>query len=306
MSTPRTIVEYLEQLRAALRGADPALIQDALYDAEEHLRAELADQPDRDEATMLEHVVGSYGAPDEVADIYRDQEIKIQRAIRTPPPPPRRSLIGRFFGVAADPHTYGALFYMLLALATGIFYFTWAVTGVSLSAGFSVLIIGIPFVVLFLGSVRALSLLEGRIVEVMLGVRMPRRPPYPVQQGLSLMKRIGAMFIDGRTWGTLFYMLLMLPLGIAYFTFTVTLLSISVAFIGAPLTMLIRPDWLDGLYVNHQISVDWGFGTHVPGWGDWIAMCLVGILLLFATLHAVRALGRMHGQIAKHLLVRGS
>ena len=82
---PRTIREYLDQLRIELRGADPAMIQDALYDAEEHLRAELAEQPDRDEATMLEHVVGSYGAPDEVADIYRDQEIRIQRAIRPPP-----------------------------------------------------------------------------------------------------------------------------------------------------------------------------------------------------------------------------
>lgn len=44
MNTPRTIAEYLEQLRAALAGADPALIQDALYDAEEHLRAELQDR----------------------------------------------------------------------------------------------------------------------------------------------------------------------------------------------------------------------------------------------------------------------
>ena len=69
MNAPRTINEYLDQLRSALRGADPALVQDALYDAEEHLRAELAEQPGRDEAAMLDHVVGSYGAPDEVADI---------------------------------------------------------------------------------------------------------------------------------------------------------------------------------------------------------------------------------------------
>jgi uncharacterized membrane protein len=173
MNAPRTINEYLKQLRAALRGADPALIQDALYDAEEHLRAELAEQPGRDEAAMLDHVVGSYGAPDEVADIYRDQEIKIQRAIRPPPPPKHHSVLGRFFGVAADPHTYGALFYLLLSLVTGIFYFTWAVTGLSLSAGLLILIIGIPFFLLFLGSVRGLSLLEGRIVETMLGVRTP-------------------------------------------------------------------------------------------------------------------------------------
>ena len=28
-----------------------------------------------------------------------------------------------------DPRTYGALLYMLLSLVTGIFYFTWTVTG---------------------------------------------------------------------------------------------------------------------------------------------------------------------------------
>jgi len=298
MNAPRTINEYLEQLRAALRGADPALVQDALYDAEEHLRAELADQPGRDEADMLEHVVGSYGAPDEVADIYRDQEIKIQRAIRPPPPPQRHSVLGRFFGVAADPHTYGALFYLLLALATGIFYFTWAVTGVSLSGGLSVLIIGIPFIVLFLGSVRGLSLLEGRIVETMLGVRMPRRPPYPAQQGLPLLKRIGAMFTDGRTWTTLFYMLLMLPLGIIYFTITVTLLSLSLGLIGSPFAKAFG--W-------NVINMDFdGFSYYGPGWFGTIGLCLAGIVLLFASLHLVRGIGRLHGQIAKHLLVPSS
>jgi uncharacterized membrane protein len=298
MNAPHTINEYLEQLRAALRGADPALVQDALYDAEEHLRAELAERPGRDEAAMLEHVVGSYGAPDEVADIYRDQEIKIQRAIRPPPPPQRHSVLGRFFGVAADPHTYGALFYLLLALATGIFYFTWAVTGVSLSGGLSVLIIGIPFIVLFLGSVRGLSLLEGRIVETMLGVRMPRRPPYPAQQGLPLLKRIGAMFTDGRTWTTLFYMLLMLPLGIIYFTITVTLLSVSLSFIGSPFVKAFG--W-------NVINMDFdGFSYYGPGWFGTIALCLAGIVLLFASLHLVRGIGRLHGQIAKHLLVPNS
>ena len=302
MNAPRSIAEYLEQLRTALRGADPALIQDALYDAEEHLRAELAEQPERGEAAMLEHVVSSYGAPDEVAEIYRDQEIKIQRAIRPPPLPPRRSLAGRFFGVAADPRTYAALFYMLLSLATGIFYFTWAVTGLSLSLSLSVLIIGLPFVVLFFGSVRVLSLVEGRIVEAMLGMRMPRRPVYPTT-GVSLMQRIGRMFTDVHTWTTLCYMWLMLPLGIVYFTLAVTLLSVSVAFIAAPLLMAFHSDWLPGLYVNRQVIVDWGFGAHTPGWGDAIGMCVIGIVLLFATMHLARALGRLHGNIAKHMLV---
>lgn len=296
MNTPRTIAEYLEQLRAALRGADPALIQDALYDAEEHLRAELQEHPGMSQEEMLAKVVGSYGSPEEVAEIYRDQEIKIQRALRPPQPPKRHSLAGRFFGVAADPRTWGAMFYMLLALATGIFYFTWVVTGVSLSAGLSVLIVGIPFIVLFFGTVRALSLVEGRLVETMLGVRMPRRPPYPVA-GRSLMSRIGAMFTDARTWSTMLYMILMLPLGIVYFTITVTLLSVSVGFIGAPLA------WTFGDFDHSEVTINWGSGAHVPGLGDALVLFVAGVLLLFAMLHLVRALGRMHGLIAKHLLV---
>ncbi|MEP7184334.1 MAG: sensor domain-containing protein [Rhodanobacter sp.] len=302
MNAPHSIANYLDQLRTALHGADPALIQDALYDAEEHLRAELAEKPGRDEATMLKEVAGSYGAPEEVAEIYRDQEIRIERTIRPPPQPPRQSLAGRFFGVAADPRTYAALFYMLLALATGIFYFTWAVTGLALSAGLSILIVGLPFIVLFFGSVRVLSLVEGRIVEAMLGMRMPRRPLYPTQ-GLTLMQRIGHMFTDVHTWTTLGYMCLMLPLGIAYFTLAVSLLSVSLALIVAPLAFLLDGHLLSGVYVNHQVMVDWGFGAHTPTWGDSIAMGVIGIALLFTTLHLARGIGHIHGLIAKHMLV---
>src|SRR5690606_32427990 len=98
---PSSIPEYLAQLRAALAGADPALVQDALYGAEEYLRSELAEQPGRSEAEVIASVAGSYGAPEEVADIYRDTEAAVQTALRAPAPPPRRSLAGRFFGVAA-------------------------------------------------------------------------------------------------------------------------------------------------------------------------------------------------------------
>ncbi|HEU4662834.1 MAG TPA: hypothetical protein VFS55_02255, partial [Dokdonella sp.] len=140
MSTPRTIRQYLDQLRAALGGADPALIQDALYDAEDHLRSELAENPGKSEAEVLAKIATTYGAPDEVAGIYVDKEVQVQQALRSPPPPPRKTAMGRFFGVAADPRAYAALFYMLLSLATGIFYFTWAVTGLSLSFGLSILI----------------------------------------------------------------------------------------------------------------------------------------------------------------------
>jgi uncharacterized membrane protein len=290
-STPRTIGEYLKQLRAALRGADKAMIQDALYDAEEHLRAELAARGDGDEAAMLAEVVGSYGAPDEVAEIYRDQEVTVQRAMRTPPPPPRATALGRFFGVVADARTYGALFYMVLSLANGIFYFTWAAAGIGMSLGFSVLIIGIPFVILFVGTIRVLSLVEGRIVEAMLGMRMPRRPVTSHRE-LPLLKRIGAMFTDARTWSTLLYMLLMLPLGVAYFVIAVVGVTTSLALVLGPLARLLLGS-----------DIQFYFGGQSPLWA-YPLISLFGVLLLIVTLHVARGVGRLHAHIARHFLVR--
>ena len=297
---PTSIPAYLAQLRAALAGADPALVQDALYDAEEYLRSELAENPGRSEAEVIASVAGSYGAPEEVADIYRDTEATVQTALRAPPPPRPRSTLGRFFGVAADPRTYGAMFYAMLALATGIFYFTWVVAGISLSAGLSVIIIGIPFVILFIGSVRLLSLVEGRIVEVMLGERMPRRPVY-ADRDRPVLTRIGAMFTDPRTWSTLLYMLAMLPLGILYFTIAVALLSASLALVIAP------PLAMFGAFDGWTLSGGW-FGYWEPsttlGWWELPLVFACGVVLLFATLHLLRGIGRMHGAIAKQLLVK--
>lgn len=305
MTTPQTIKEYLAQLRTALAGADPAMIQDALYDAEEHLRSELAENPGMSEAELLAKISTSYGAPDEVAEIYRTTEKTVARALRTPPPRPRRSVFGRFFGVLADPHTYGALFYMLLSLATGIFYFTWAVTGLSMSAGFAILIFGAPFFLLFMASVRGLSLIESRIVEGMLGVRMPRRPPY-TGSGRPWLQRIATMLTDPRTWATLLYMLLMLPLGIAYFTIVVALSSVSLALLFTPIAMAFDFFGFGRDFVDGDVTINWGFGAHIPGWGDAIAMFVVGFFLLFATLHLVRGIGRLHGAFAKHLLVKSA
>ena len=303
---PTSIPDYLDRLRRALAGADPALVQDALYDAEEYLRSELAEHPGKTEAEVIAAVAGSYGAPDEVADIYRDTEITVQTALRAPPPPPRRSSLGRFFGIAAEPRTYAALFYMLLSLATGIFYFTWVVTGVSLSAGLSVLIIGIPFLILYFGSVRVLSLVEGRLVEVMLGERMPRRPLYS-SRGEPLLQRIKELFTDPRTWSTQLYFLLMLPLGIVYFTVAVTLLSVSIAFIATPLLVWFGDVTTDTQLGGWQIlNIDGNdIGTSLQLW-ELPFLLIAGVLLLFVTLHIARGVGVLHSQLAKHLLVKAA
>ncbi|MCH8895280.1 MAG: sensor domain-containing protein [Proteobacteria bacterium] len=299
MSAPRSIDAYLEQLRQALHGQDAAVIQDALYDAEEYLRAEVAGQGSRPEAEVLEAIASSYGAPDEVAEAYIDTEIKVQAALATPTFRKPKSPAGRLFGIFMDPRAYSSLFYLVISMATGIFYFTFAVTGLSLSAGFMILIIGIPFFLLFLATSRVLSLVEGRIIESFLGVRMPRRPTYDTSEG-GIIERIKLMLKDARTWTTLLYMLLMLPMGIFYFTYAVVGLVLSLTFIAAPAVYLLDYQGLINIDVTAgNIPELFLVG---PGWLTLFYSAL-GIGMLILVMHGAKGLGTMHGRIAKTLLV---
>jgi uncharacterized membrane protein len=296
MSLPTSIAEYLDQLRRELAGSDPALLQDALYDAEEYLRSELAAHPREGEEALLARIASSYGRPAEVADIYRDTEVTVSRALRSPPPTPRESALGRFFGVVSDPRAYAALLYMLLSLLTGVFYFTWAVTGLSLSLGLSLTIIGVAFFIVFMATVRVLSLVEGRIVEVMLGERMPRRPAYPAPS-TGILERIGQLFTDPRTWSTLLYQALMLPLGIVYFSVAATLLALGLTLAGAPLVAMVSAGHL---MIGPVTGAELG-ALSIPAFA---ALSAIGVLLLFVTLHLARGVAYVHGAIAKHLLVK--
>jgi len=313
-STPTSIAAYLQALRQALHGADPALIQDALYDAEQHLRAELAARSELDEAVAIAQIVNSYGAPDEVATAYRETESRVQAAMAMPRAPkagtpssavggaPPVGVLRRFFGVYGDVRSWTALFYCLLALFTGIFYFSFVTIGLSLSLGLSILIIGVPFFVAFIGSSRLLALVEGRIVEAMTGERMPRRPVSPLPES-SLLQRIGAMLKDWRTWSTLAYEALMLPLGLVYFSVTVTALAIGLALMLAALAGGLR---LLGFEIPGDTHIELG-GLLSDEAANHPLMLLLyavsGLVWLTLTMHMVRGIARLHGMLAKRMLV---
>lgn len=299
---PRSIDEYLRRLRECLAGEDPALVQDALYDAEEYLRAEIAAHPERSEADVLELIASTYGAPDEVAAAYRDTEAKLKAALQPPPAHTiaPQSALQRFFGVFSDPRAYTSLFYMLLSLATGIIYFTFTVTGVAVSAGLAILIIGVPFFLAFIGISRVISLGEGRLLEAITGERMPRRPVHPGPPR-GWLARIGDMLSDARTWTTLLYLVLMLPLGIVYFTTAITGLSVGLSFVLAPFAAAAQrfgwaEDWFGGATI--RLEPPWIgslFGS--------VFLLVLGVLILTLLMHLARGVGRVHARVAKALLV---
>jgi hypothetical protein len=184
---------------------------------------------------------------------------------------------------------------MLLSLATGIAYFVIAVTGISLSLGLAVLVIGIPFFLAFVGVVRVISLGEGRLIEAMTGERMPRRPVHPGPK-MGLWASIGAMLKDSRTWTTLAYFVLMLPLGIIYFVIAIVGLSVGLACIAAPLVAILESfGWVDARLTMEPAWLAATLPLAVLG--------VLGVVILTTLLHTARGIGRVHARIAKRLLV---
>lgn len=293
---PTTVRAYLAELRRALDGASPGLISDALADAEEHFQGEIAANPQKTEPEILATVIETYGTPQEIAEEYRSMEAAIAGPFPKPEPKPDHH--HGFFGIIGDPRAYGALMYMLLALVTGTFYFVWAVVGLSLTIPFFIFIFGIPFALLFIGSVRILAHVEGRMVEGLLGVRMPRRLPAQGGAGAGIWSRVGAALADVRTWSSLFYLVLMLPLGVIYFTLAVVGIAVTASLIGVSV-------W--GLVSGHAyIQV-----SDVPWLQHWVhtapglvVLLIIGICLIFVVLHMARGIGWLHGRVAEALLVR--
>jgi Putative sensor len=289
-----TIDEYLEALKNEMQGGDSALLQDALADAREHLSTALAvareKDPELKESDALKTIVEEYGTPEETASAYKEVERRTSPSLKQAAKP--QSWAVRFFGVYADARAWGALLYMLIAFITGIFYFTWAVTGISVSLSFAIFIFGLPFALLFLLSVRGLALLEGRLVEALLGVRMPRRPLFS-HQGMKWFDRLKALLTDKATWLMLVYMFTQFVLGTVYFVMIVTVLSISLSFIAIPFLQEILGQ---GAFIINDVS------HTLPLW-TYPLFVLTGFLLWTIFMHIARGIGQLHGRFAKWMLV---
>ncbi|MCP4685630.1 MAG: hypothetical protein GY867_09310 [bacterium] len=291
------IEQYLNQLKHEMAGCDPATVQDALSDAEIHLNSAFESarkaQPETAEALLLQGVIEKYGSPEEVASAYRDIEARVVPTLARSSEPDIRPLSSRFLAVTYDPRAWGSLLYLLLAMPLGIVYFTWAATGLYLSVGLAVLIIGILFFGFFLLSVRGIALVEGRIVEALLGIRMPRRPIFS-DHSLSWWERLKVLVKERTTWTSLLYMLLMMPLGMIYFTVVIFGFALSISCIGRPILQYAfdRPF----LEVEH-----WNWY-----WSDGMMPLVViaGFVIWILVLHLAKLLGRLHGSMAKAMLVK--
>ncbi len=292
----KSIDEFLSVLKRELKGNDRALIQDALSDAEEHIRTALENimntKQEITEEEALSQAIESYGDPSEIAADYKKLDEYLTPMLAPSDKVDRRPWWKKFLLIIADPRAWGASLYMLISILTGIIYHTWAVCGLSVSLPLLIFIIGLPLAGFFLLSVRGIALLEGRIVEALLGMRMPRKPMF-MSKDKGWWGKFKALVSSGITWKALVYMLLQMPLGIFYFTLIITLFAVSLSFIAAPILELV-------FHLPMEINGTDAY-TH-----KWLLPLLpvAGALLLLSTLHLAKLIGTLHGMFAKLMLVK--
>jgi hypothetical protein len=126
---------------------------------------------------------------------------------------------------------------------------------------------------------------------------MPRRlAATPTDE--NIWTRIKDAVSDIRTWSSMLYLLLMLPLGIAYFVIALVGIVVPMALIGGSIMGL-----LTGRSHIQISDVPWLDHIFHTAPGLLLAIAL-GVLLLFFTLHIAKAVGWLHGRVAELLLVR--
>ena len=341
MNPDQQLLRYLAELQAAMTGLDAATIHDALVDAENHLRAALRS------GVSIDQAINDYGSPQEVARAYFDEE---QQAGATPVPAGHRagaarptsdsqetpSVLGRFrqiplIKIWADPRAWGATLYFLvpgflLALAS----FIWVVTLGSLSIALTPVLIGIPLFIFLMGSVRVISLFQGKLVEMMIGIRMPHRMQpvvIPVLRGsgaeLSFWRRIRFWLTDVRSWLSLAYLLGNFFVIVILFSLFMTLAAVALSLTLAPLWELapkelaMIPQVSEGLVIRiapfewiivhldtnlpvnirifgQQLSPDANGVMHLPGIPA-AGFSLIGIALATGTLWLAKGTGYVYG-----------
>lgn len=345
MDAREQVMRYVASLEAELAGCDPALRHDAVIDAETHLRSAI------DGGVPAEGAIADFGTPQEIARAYIEHDSEAYGwRVHAPAParpaaraasggpsggPPggpaspvtpvrpapqmpsqRPSLASRIpvVGIWLDPRAWGALIYFgAVGFVLSLGYFVWSVTMGALVLGMAPLIVGVPLLVLLLGSARALCLFEGKVVEALLGVRMPRRvQPVEGADSVGFWQRILCWLRDVRSWLSLAYLLGNFFISVGTFATTITLCALSVSLVLAGAGSLL------GLPV--MVLGDSGADpivVHVLGWrlepdadgvlqaptGASIAMVAIGLCLATATLWLMRGLGWIYGHVVQAIQV---
>jgi len=205
----------------------------------------------------------------------------------------------QFLAVAVDGDTYRRLLYLLIACPLAVAYFVGISTGLSVGVGLSVVLVGIPILLVTLVAVTGVAWFEAYLAHVCLD----RDSSTPVAlTGLQMdleaedvgyyitLKRFVA---DPSTWTSLGLVAIKSVFGLLAFVILVTLTS----FVG---TLIAAPLFYNSPEISYRIA-----SYSITTLPEAVGLSAVGALLGLVSLHLVNAMAEFGGYLTETLLAVG-
>ncbi|MFQ3285788.1 sensor domain-containing protein [Natronomonas sp.] len=218
-------------------------------------------------------------------------------ATRNGPDAPDDGPVRRFAGAPFRTETYAKLLYLLLAFPLGIAYVVFLTVGLSVGVGTSLLLVGVPVVVLTVVGVAFLGAVEARLASGLLGVEAPLPEPLRADNpdGLrrvenGLVETLLDLFTAPTTWTSLALLMLKSIYGLFVFVISVTVVTLTAALLGAPLAY----DAPDVTYTIGTYAVD-----TLP---EALGLAVVGVVIGLGSLYLLSGLATAGGLMTATLL----
>ncbi|MBC2864014.1 sensor histidine kinase [Streptomyces mexicanus] len=123
--------------------------------------------------------------------------------------------------LAFPPSTWKEIAYLLANLPVALFGFVYVVTVLSVGAGMTVTVVGLPLLAAGLLGSRLLGRLERARARALLGVRVEEPSPLPLRRAKGGFGRLWMVLKDPVGWRAALYAFIRLPWGILTFTVVV-------------------------------------------------------------------------------------
>jgi hypothetical protein len=203
-----------------------------------------------------------------------------------------QSFITKFFGVAIQGQTYLNLVYLFLAFPLGVFYFILLVLGFSLGFGLLIFWVGAIILAMMFVAWQACAVFERQLAVGLLHEDIPPAGSSALA-GMRIWDQIKANLANLVTWRSLAYLLVKFRLGIFTFVVLVSLITLTLGFLTAP---VIYPLCSKGiLYCG-------GADIYIDTVWKAIGCFFVGLVAFFSTLHICNGLAWISGRFARVML----
>ena len=167
----------------------------------------------------------------------------------------------------------------MLSFPLGLLYFVTMIVGLSVGAGLAVLVVGFVILAVTLSFARLFGRLEREISKALLGATF--EPSAPRAPGWR------AMLKDRRTWSTVIYLILRLPLGVMGLVVSVLFL-VSIPLMAAPVLYSVLSYSIDGAVINSS--------------QDALLVSLFGCVLFLLCVHGANGIGAITRRLAMAML----